>query len=108
MPSAEEQLGALIAREVARQVKTALESKVLACSAQVATTAVLGVSPVRNMTGPNGDTISEAAVWIMVDTPTAQNTIWCPVRRGVTLTGGEVVRVVRNSPNSTWWVDAKL
>lgn len=106
-----ERIVGFISQQTAREIDAAIRRISLAVVGRVATAAEAGVTPLRNVTSPNGDTITngEAAVYINVEAPGGDNYIWCPVRRGVTVTAGDVVRVVRNYPNSTdWWIDAKL
>lgn len=100
---------------VARMVDQAVEARfgrvVLAQAGKVATAAIMGTAITRTFTGPNGDSITEAAVWVGQETQTAATAVWLPVRRGVTVVESDVVRVERNHPGSDsggWWVDAKL
>lgn len=104
-------LGGTVRQWIVEEVERRIGSLILGMAATVATQAVLGTAPIRNFTSPNGDAISEAAVWMGVDQQLASNVIWCPVARGVTLTaaGGDHVHVTRDSVASgIWTVDRKL
>jgi hypothetical protein len=106
-----ERLGEIVAEMVERAVEERFRRVVLAQVGEVATTAAMGTSPTRTFTGPNADSVTEAAVWVNQETQTADTAIWLPVRRGVTVAEGDVVRVERDNPTSDsggWWVDAKL
>lgn len=94
---------------IERAVKERFDAIILARVAKVATLAELGATPTGTRSGPNG-TQNTAAVWLD-DDPVNRAPVWLPVRPGVTLTGGEVVRIVRNSLGSSWaagWIDGKV
>lgn len=102
-------LGAEVQRLVTREVRDAVNAIVLARVATVATATELGASPTGTRTGPNG-TQNIAAVWLD-DDPVTRVPVVLPVRPGITLTGGEVVRIERNSLGASWaagWVDGKV
>lgn len=106
-----ESLGAFIAQEVERRVREALSRVAFARTGKVADAATIGTAATRTFTGPNGDSRTEAAVWINEETQTAATYIWLPVLRGVTVAEGNYVLIQTAHPFATsgaMWVAAKL
>ncbi len=99
-----EALGAMITEEVDTKVREAIGGLILARSARICTSAVIGITPFRNYTSPNGDTITngEAAVWLSGEN-TAADYVWCPIVRGLTVSAGDYVWVMRDSLTSNVW-----
>jgi hypothetical protein len=104
-----DEIGVFVAEEVARQL-AARGPAILAYEGVVATQAIIGTPATRTVTGPNGDPITEAAVWLNAQDVerTAATVVWCTVRRGVTVNPDDRVRESRNSSaSSDWFIDAR-